>query len=175
MPTTAVGRIGVIASLRALFRKETSEKVLLDVNKLVRDVLAIEGAELQRNRVSVNLELAEPDTQVLGDQLQLHQVILNLVVNAVEAMSRETGRARVLSVKSETNGQGVQITIADSGPGIDRRNVDQIFEPFFSTKSQGMGLGLWICRTIIEKHDGRLTVSSDVDHGAVFQIALPSR
>jgi signal transduction histidine kinase len=165
----------VIASLRALFRKKTSEKVLLDVNKLVRDVLAIEGAELQRHRVSVSLALAEPDPQVQGDRLQLHQVILNLVVNAVEAMSRETGRARVLSVKSETNGQGVQITIADSGPGIDRRNVDQIFEPFFSTKSQGMGLGLWICRTIIEKHDGRLTVSSDVDHGAVFQIALPSR
>jgi signal transduction histidine kinase len=164
---------GVIASLRALFRKEAGKRELLDVNKLVRDVLAIEGAELQRNRVSVSLELAEPVVEVLCDRLQLHQVILNVVVNAVEAMSRVTDRARVLRVKSEAHEQGVLITIEDSGTGIDQKNVDQIFEPFFSTKSHGMGLGLWICRTIIENHHGRLTASPGTDHGAVFQIALP--
>ena len=164
---------GVIASLRALFRKEAGKRELLDVNKLVQDVLAIEGVELQRNRISVNLELAEPVVQVLCDRLQLHQVILNVVVNAVEAMSRVTDRARVLRVKSEAHEQGVLITIEDSGTGIDRKNVDHIFEPFFSTKSRGMGLGLWICRTIIENHNGRLTASPGTDHGAVFKIALP--
>jgi signal transduction histidine kinase len=163
----------VVTSLRALFQRETPEREFRDVNKLVRDVLAIEGEELQRNRISVNLELAEPGAQVLCDRLQLHQVILNLVVNAVEAMSQVTDRARVLRVRSEAHEQGVQITIADSGPGIGQENVDQIFEPFFSTKSHGMGLGLWICRTIIENHDGRLTASPGAGHGAVFLIALP--
>ena len=163
----------VVTSLRALFQKESPERELRDVNKLVQDVLAIEGEELQRHRISVNLELAEPDALVLCDQLQLKQVILNLVVNAVEAMSRVTDRARVLRVRSEAHDQGVQITIADSGTGLDRENVDKIFEPFFSTKSHGMGLGLWICRTIIENHDGRLTASPGADHGAVFRIALP--
>ena len=165
----------VVASLRALFQKETPEREFRDVNRLVRDVLAIEGEELQRNRISVNLELAEPGAQVLCDRLQLHQVILNLVVNAVEAMSQVTDRARVLRVKSEAHEQGVQITISDSGPGIGQENVDQIFEPFFSTKSHGMGLGLWICRTIIENHNGQLTASSGAGHGAVFLIALPGK
>ena len=163
----------VVGSLRALFQKETPGREFRDVNGLVRDVLAIEGEELQRNRISVNLELAEPGAQVLCDRLQLHQVILNLVVNAVEAMSQVMDRARVLRVKSEVHEQGVQITISDSGPGIGQENVDQIFEPFFSTKSHGMGLGLWICRTIIENHHGQLTASSGAGHGAVFLIALP--
>ena len=165
----------VVASLRALFQKESPERQLRDVNKLVQDVLAIEGEELQRHRISVNLELAEPDAQVLCDRLQLHQVILNLVVNAVEAMGRVTDRARVLRVRSEAHDQGAQITIADSGPGIDQENVDRMFEPFFSTKEHGMGLGLWICRTIIENHNGQLTASPGADHGAVFLIALPGK
>jgi signal transduction histidine kinase len=165
----------VVGSVRALFQKDSSDREYRDVNTLVQDVLAIEAEELRRHRISVDLELAEPGAQVLCDRLQLRQVILNLVVNAVEAMSRVTDRARVLRVKSEAHDQGVRITIADSGPGIDQENVDQVFEPFFSTKAQGMGLGLWICRAIIENHNGRLTALPGADHGAVFLIALPGK
>jgi signal transduction histidine kinase len=165
----------VVASVRALFQKDSSEREYRDVNTLVQDVLAIEAEELRRHRISVDLALAEPGAQVLCDRLQLHQVILNLVVNAMEAMSQVRDRARVLRVKSEAHEQAVQITISDSGPGIGQENVDQIFEPFFSTKAQGMGLGLWICRTIIENHNGQLTASSGADHGAVFLIALPGK
>ena len=165
----------VVASIRALFQKESAEREFRDLNTLVQDVLAIEDEELQRNRISVDLQLAEPGAQVLCDQFQLRQVLLNLVVNAVEAMGRVTDRARVLRVTSEAHDQEVQIAIADSGPGIDQGNVDQIFEPFFSTKSHGMGLGLWICRAIIENHNGRLTASPGARHGAVFLIALPGK
>jgi len=163
----------VIASLRALIQKDVSQKRLLDVNTLTQEVLAIEREELQRHRVAVTLELADTITPVLSDRLQLHQVILNLIRNAAEAMNHVTGRARVLRVRTETHGSGVLITIEDSGTGIDSNIVDQIFDPFFTTKSHGMGLGLWICRTIIENHNGQLMVSPGVDHGSVFQVVLP--
>ena len=123
----------------ALFQ-ESPERQFRDVNRLVRDVLAIEGEELQRNRISVKLELAEPGAQVLCDRLQLHQVILNLVVNAVEAMSQVTDRARVLRVKTEAREQDVQITISDSGPGIGQENVEYSSRSFQQITWHGAGI-----------------------------------
>jgi C4-dicarboxylate-specific signal transduction histidine kinase len=165
---------GVIASLRGLYRKDASEKAPLDVNKLIGEVLAIEREELQNNRISVKLDLAGVIALVFADRLQLQQVILNLIVNAVGAMSSVTDRPRELRVTSAVHESGdVLISIEDSGTGVDREKMDTIFEPFFTTKSSGMGLGLWICRTIIESHNGRLTASPGIDHGSVFQVALP--
>ena len=165
----------VITSLRALFQRDSAEKMLVDVNMLIRNVLLIERDELQRLGVSLRLELAETIAEVVANRTQLHQVILNLITNAIEAMSGTTGRARILHDKTKTSGAGVLVTVEDSGAGIDQENFDRIFEPFFTTKLNGMGLGLWICRTIIQNHNGNLTASPGVNHGSVFQISFPQR
>jgi signal transduction histidine kinase len=165
----------VVASVRAMFQKDSVGKRLLDVNDLVREVLAVEDGELRRYKVWVKADLAETLSPVLCDRLQLQQVILNLIMNAIEAMSSVTSRSRMLRVKSENRGSNeVQITIEDSGAGIHQKNIGQIFEPFFTTKSRGMGLGLWICRTIIENHNGQLKAWSSIDRGSAFRIILPA-
>jgi signal transduction histidine kinase len=164
----------VIASLRALFQSNSLQKQLLDVNDLIREVLAIEHAELKGHGVVVRVDLADSLPQVFCERIQLQQVIMNLMRNAAEAMRPVNDRARVLRLSSELYGSGdVRIKIEDSGPGINPRDIDIIFEPFFTTKSGGMGLGLWICRTIVQDHDGRLTASPGIAHGVVFQIDLP--
>jgi C4-dicarboxylate-specific signal transduction histidine kinase len=163
----------VIATLRALYQKNASQRVLLDVNRIIREVLVIEREELLSRRVLIELQLSEPTPKVFSDRLQLHQVILNLITNALDAMTEVTDRARVLRVRSEIRGSEALIAIEDSGTGIDRKVANQIFEPFYTTKSQGMGLGLWICQTIIQNHNGRLTMSPGRDHGSIFQIVLP--
>ena len=164
----------VIASVRALFQKDTSEKELTDVNNLILEALEIERAQLQAHGVSVEVKLAEKLPPVLAVRHQLQQVILNLIMNAEQAMGSVTDRARVLRVKSDIHeSNDVLIAIEDSGPGIDPKYSDRIFELFFTTKPRGMGLGLWICRTIIEYHNGQLTVSTGTNCGAVFQFVLP--
>src|SRR5262249_7367595 len=141
----------------------------------IREVLAIEHRELVHQRVQVKADLGEPIPRVWFDRTQLQQVVLNLITNAVEAMSSVTDRPRVLHVTSQDLGKGqVLIAVADTGTGIDRHTIDQIFEPFFTTKSRGMGLGLWICRTMVENHNGRLTADSEPDSGSVFRIVLPN-
>ena len=120
-------------------------------------------------------ELSPKLPPVLADGVLLQQVIANLITNAIEAMDTVTGRARTLRVKSViSEPDGVLIMVEDSGPGIDPENVDRIFNPFFTTKSQGMGIGLSICRSIIETHNGRLSARSVADRGLVFQIELPA-
>jgi signal transduction histidine kinase len=111
---------------------------------------------------------------VVGNRVQLQQVILNLIMNAADAMNGMTDRPRVLRLKTERHARNtVLITVQDSGPGIDPQNVDRIFNAFFTTKSHGMGMGLPICRSIIEAHNGRLWVSNDTGYGAVFHMTLP--
>ncbi len=166
----------VVASIRALFQQDTSENQILNVNSLILEALAVERTELRDHNVSVETELDETISQVFGSRRQLLQVILNLITNAVEALDHVTDRAHVLRLKTENCVSGdVRITIKDSGTGIDSKNVDLIFEPFFTTKPSGMGLGLWICRAIIENHHGQLTASSGIAHGSAFQIVLPGR
>jgi C4-dicarboxylate-specific signal transduction histidine kinase len=128
---------------------------------------------LQRNRISVELELDESVAPVKGDRIQLQQVLVNLITNAMEAMM-ENKRPRILRIKSATHDPlGVMVSVADTGPGIDPAVANRIFNPLFTTKSSGMGLGLAICRSIIEGHDGRLSVSSAAEGGSVFQFVLP--
>jgi PAS domain S-box-containing protein len=165
----------VIDSVRAMFNKEGEEKVPINVNDLIQDVLRLVRGELQTQGIDIQTGLTRPLPLVGGHSGQLQQVIMNLVRNAADAMDSVSGRARVLKVKSGIHDpDGVLVSIEDSGVGIDPKNIERIFESFYSTKSQGMGMGLSICRSIIEAHDGRLWASSSIDHGSVLNIQLPT-
>jgi len=164
----------VVASVRTLFRRGGSGNTLINVTDLVRETLAIERDELQSMGIVVRAELGRTPT-VLCDHVQLQQVILNLIANAINAMSTVADRPRVLRVQTALKGTGhLLIAVEDSGIGIDRDQLDRIFEPFFTTKSHGMGLGLWLCRSIVEAHRGSLTVTSEVGRGSLFRIDLPT-
>jgi signal transduction histidine kinase len=166
----------IVSSIRAMFNRSTTEKVSLNSNEVIRETIALFQSELQNGRVSVRTGLMEGLPPVVADKVQLQQVILNLIANAVDAMSSVSERTRVLHVRSELDrSDGVLITVEDSGPGIAPKDTDRIFEPFFTTKSSGMGMGLSICRSIIEAHGGRLTASAGQPHGSVFRIVLPAQ
>jgi PAS domain S-box-containing protein len=163
-----------ISGIRAMFKRDDQEKAPLEINPLILEVLALLHRELQNQRISVQTELAEGLPKVLVNRVQLQQVMLNLLTNAVEAMGTVTDRTRSLRVKSEIQQpHDVLITVQDSGPGIDRKNLDRIFRPFFTTKENGMGMGLSICQSIIEAHNGHLSALSEADEGSVFKIFLP--
>src|SRR5262249_17227821 len=140
---------------------------------LVREGLALTERELQRNRVSVEVELGERLPLVNGNR-QLQQVLVNLITNAIDAMAEKTW-PRILRIESAAREPGgLLFSLADTGKGIDPKIVDRIFNPLFTTKSNGMGMGLAICRSIIEGHDGRLQVSAGAEGGSVFQFVLPA-
>jgi signal transduction histidine kinase len=164
----------LIGSIRAMVKRDERNRTALDLNDLVREVLALMEGELQRNRISVELDLDEHLPLTKGDRLQLQQVLTNLMTNAIEAMA-EKKWPRILRIKSAAEEpNGVLISVADTGKGIDPKIADRIFNPLFTTKSNGMGLGLSICRSIIEGHDGRLWVSAGAEGGSVFQFVLPA-
>jgi signal transduction histidine kinase len=162
----------VIDGIRAMFKKDARNRTSLDINELIREALALAGDELRKHRVSVQ---AEPDDQlprVKGDRVQVQQVLLNLITNAIDSMAAKDG-SRVLRVRSEVHdGGGVIVSVADTGTGIGPQELERIFNPLFTTKSGGMGMGLSICRSIIEAHDGRLWVAPNEPEGAVFQFML---
>src|SRR5215813_7322972 len=164
----------IIASIRAMFRKDGPEAAPLDINNLLGDVLALVQGEIETHRIVLQKEFLEELPKITGERVPLQQVLLNLIMNAVEAMSSLTDRARVLSVRTETHDEGVLVAVADCGTGIDPNNMDRIFEAFFTTKPQGMGMGLSICRSIVEAHGGRLWVAPGSPHGAVFNVQLPA-
>ena len=164
----------LIGSIRAMVKRDGRNRTSLHLNDLVREVLVLTERELQRSRISVELALDEHLPSVKGDRIQLQQVLMNLTTNAIEAMS-DNKRPRTLRVKSALQEPNrVLISVADSGPGIDPGIGDRIFNPLFTTKSNGMGMGLAISRSIIEGHDGRLWVSAGAQGGAVFQFTLPA-
>jgi PAS domain S-box-containing protein len=164
----------VIESIRAIFKKSDEKKAPLDVNAIIREVLRLMHGEIEIGRVSVQTELNSELPKVLGHPIQLQLVFRNLIVNAVEAMSSVTDRRRVLNIRSETKPpSGVRIAVADSGPGIDPESMDRIFHAFFTTKSQGTGMGLSICKSIVEAHGGQLSASRSHPHGSIFEIVLP--
>ncbi|MGH9549328.1 MAG: sensor histidine kinase, partial [Terriglobales bacterium] len=164
----------VVDRIRAMFKNDFREKASLDINLLIREVLALLDFELRRSEVLVRAELIPGPLMVLADRIQLQQVIANLITNAIEAMSTVNDRARTLRVESAiSKPDGVLISVEDSGPGIDRENLGHIFHPFFTTKCQGMGMGLAICRSIVESHGGSLSASPGYPHGAAFRVVLP--
>jgi len=162
----------VVGSTRAIFKNAPRIRSVLDVNELIRDALALERFDLQKHQILVQIEPKEPLPPVVGDRVQLQQVLINLILNATDAMATEDG-PRVLSVRSEPNiGGGVVISVADTGKGINSEDMERIFNPRFTTKSDGMGLGLSICRAIVEAHNGCLWVTQNIPQGAVFQFSL---
>ena len=164
----------VIERIRTFFKKEPPSRELLDVNGLVRDVLLLVDTDLRRRGVTVELALTEPLPVIRGDRVQLQQVILNLVVNAADAMDAVTDRERRLRVTSAREGDAwVRVGVHDSGPGVAVDDIDQIFAPFYTTKAQGMGMGLSISRSLVEAHGGRLTAHRAEPLGMVFSFVLP--
>ena len=164
----------VLGSIQGMLKKGEEERARLDINDLIREVMRLVQGELKNRGVSSRAELADDLPRVLADRIQLRQVILNLIMNAIEAMVSVSDRARVLRVRSENHGDdGVLVAVEDSGSGIAPEDMDRIFETFFTTKSEGMGMGLSICRSIVASHGGRITVAKGVPHGSVFQLILP--
>jgi signal transduction histidine kinase len=163
----------VIGSIRASFKRDVPNRTPLDVNDLIREALAVVRGDLQRHRILVQAEPNEQLPQVIGDRIQLQQVLLNLITNAIDSMAAKD-EPRVLCVKSDVHGGGggVKVSVADSGTGIGSHDIDRIFDPLFTTKSDGMGMGLPICRSIIEAHDGRIWVAPNIPQGSVFQFIL---
>jgi signal transduction histidine kinase/integral membrane sensor domain MASE1 len=163
----------VIQRLRAMLRKEEPQLVALDLNEVIGDVLALERSDLISRRVTVRQELASDLPAVRGDRIQLQQVFLNLFVNACQAMATTPAPERRLDLATARDGDWSRVTISDRGTGIDASSIERVFEPFFTTKRQGLGLGLSICRSIVEDHGGRLWASNNEHVGATFHLALP--
>src|SRR5580698_5238536 len=165
----------VVRHIRAMFTKAKPEWASLQVNELIGEVAALLQAEAVRNAVTIKTELATDLPAAMGDRIQLQQVIMNLILNAIEAMRVVADRPRHLLIKSERLGPDeVLVTVRDSGAGIDPKDAKRIFDAFFTTKDQGMGMGLSISHTIIEAHGGRLWASANNDHGATLQFTLPA-
>jgi PAS domain S-box-containing protein len=164
----------VIQRVRALANKTSIEKAPLDINDVVREVIALVQRELISHQVSLRTEFAPALPMILGDRVQLQQVVINLVINGIEAMQSVTDRPRELVIRSgQDETQQVLVSVTDCGVGISAENADRLFNAFFTTKSSGMGMGLSICRSIIEAHGGRLWATATVTHGATFQFTLP--
>jgi PAS domain S-box-containing protein len=164
----------VIRRVRALANKTSTEKVPLDVNDVVKEVIALVQRELTSHRVSSRMELAPALPMIFGDRVQLQQVIINLVMNGIEAMQSVTDRPLELVIRSgQDETQQVLVSVTDCGVGISDEDVDRLFNAFFTTKSSGMGMGLSICRSIVEAHGGRLWATANLPHGATFQFTLP--
>jgi len=179
----AVSRIGrdgkrageIIARIRALTRRAATPQERLDLNQTVQEVLALVGDEVKRNSVRIQTRFADDVFPVLGDRVQLQQVVLNLVLNGIEAMSSVGGRARDLVITTRNlEPDQVQVTVEDSGTGLDPSALDKIFDPFYTTKPGGMGMGLSISRSIIEAHGGRLWATAKDGPGTMFHFTLPT-
>ena len=163
----------VIARIRALLNKEPPQMRPLTLNAIIREVLALSATDLMRGGVTEHTELASDLPEVIGDPIQLQQVMLNLIMNGIDAMREVTDRPRELFIKSAKHPAGVLVQVQDSGVGFDSDQADRIFEPFFTTKPKGIGMGLSISRSIIEAHGGRLWAAPGPVQGAVFQFNLP--
>jgi signal transduction histidine kinase len=162
----------VIESIREIFKKDVRNRTLLDINEVIGEALALTRRDLQRHRIVVEAETDGRAPQVRADRIQLQQVLLNLITNAIDAMAAKDG-ARVLRVRSGVGEDAsVLVSVADTGTGIGSQQVERIFNPLFTTKSGGMGMGLSICRSIIEAHDGRLWVAPNTPEGTVFWFML---
>ena len=163
----------VIKRLRSLMKRQAPRKGSLSINEAILEVIALAQAELRRSHILVGTRLADLP-RVLGDKVQLQQVLLNLIVNALEAMTGVTERRRELTITSSMEGpDAVQVEVRDSGTGLEAEHAAHLFEPFYTTKAEGIGIGLSISRSIVEAHGGRLSAEANSPHGAVFRFSLP--
>ncbi|MCU1292122.1 MAG: hypothetical protein JWP08_972 [Bryobacterales bacterium] len=167
----------VIHEIRSLVKKTPPQKILLDINDLIRKTITLAAGEIARSQVQLETDLASDISEITGDRVQLQQALLNLIVNAIEAMGAVKERPRRLLIRSARHEEpfGVVVTVSDSGVGLDPDKRNRVFDAFFTTKPQGLGMGLSICRTIISTHGGRLSARSNANHGATFEFTLPAR
>ena len=164
----------IIDSILATNKKENRTRAPLNLNELIQEALALLETEVQSYQIAVRTTLNNTIPEVLADRVQLQQVMVNLIENAIEAMSFVADGSRVLHLKTELDGaRNILITVEDSGPGIDPNIIERIFGRFFTTKTEGMGMGLAICRAIIEAHNGRLWAEARGDQGSIFRMSLP--
>lgn len=162
----------IVDAVRAMYKRDIQNKSLVDLNELVAEVLDLLRTEVANHDVTVQVETGMLP-RVFVDRVQLQQVVINLIKNAIDAMSTVTDRARILRIRTGRNDGEVIISVEDSGIGLNPDVADKIFAPFFTTKSQGMGIGLSICRSIIETHGGRLRAKPGTPHGTVFAFTVP--
>jgi PAS domain S-box-containing protein len=164
----------VILGIRALIKKASPRQAPLDVNEAIREVTALTRGEATKTGIAVQMDLANDLPLIYGDRVQLQQVILNLIINAIEAMSGVAEAPRTLRISTGLDGPGnVRVVVRDSGPGLDPASREHLFTAFYTTKSAGMGMGLAICRSIIQAHDGELWATANEPRGAMFQFTLP--
>jgi signal transduction histidine kinase len=163
---------GVVHRIRALFQEADPTKEPLDINQVIADVLALECDELLKKGITVETDLEQNLALTLGDAIQIRQVIINLLQNGVDAMESVSERSRVLSICSRWDGINIIVEVRDQGTGME--SIEKAFEPFFTTKEKGMGMGLAICRSIIEAHEGHLSATTNGE-GTTFGITLPVR
>jgi signal transduction histidine kinase len=164
----------VITRVRALFSRKEFTLESLDLNEATREVIALSRSDLQRNRIVLQSELADDLPTVTGDRIQLQQVVLNLIRNASDAMISVHDRPRQLLIRTEREvGDRARLTVRDTGVGLDRQNMDKLFNPFYTTKSGGMGIGLSVSRSIVERHQGHLRAEPNDGPGATFWFSIP--
>ena len=165
----------VLGGIRAMFKKDDQATSPLDINALIREILRLARGQIDAEKVVVHTQFIDRLPAIAGNRVQLQQVFLNLIVNAIEAMNAVVERPRVLRISTQTNNPpGVLVSVTDSGAGIDPQNSERIFDAFFTTKSKGMGMGLSICRSIVVAHGGRLSATPAHPYGTVFEVYLPS-
>jgi C4-dicarboxylate-specific signal transduction histidine kinase len=163
----------IITNVKSMFKRDTQCRAEIDINKLIWTVIGLVYIDLRKHDIDLRTELCDELPLVLGNRVQLQQVILNLVMNAIDAM--RPVQTRVLFIKTALNErEGVHVSIGDTGISIDPSNVEQMFKPLFTTKEHGMGMGLSICRSIVESHNGRIWVSDSDRGSAIFQLVLPT-
>jgi signal transduction histidine kinase len=165
----------IIERIRDQVKKAPPRKGRFDLNEAINEVIVLARNAIAKNAVSVQIKFADEFLPVWGDCVQLQQVVLNLILNAVDAMSSIEPEPRMLIITTErTQAESILVSVRDSGPGIEEENFERVFEAFYTTKSSGVGMGLSICRSIIDAHGGRLWVGANEPHGAVFRFILPS-
>jgi len=165
----------VIGQIRALVRKAPPRQDRLHVNEVILDAIALTRGEVLSNRVSLHTRLADDLPLIQGDRVQLQQVLLNLIINAIQAMSEVSEQSRELMICSQTDASnGILVTVQDSGPELNQKSLEHVFDAFYTTKPDGMGMGLSICRSIIEAHGGSMRATANKPQGAIFQFTLPT-
>jgi PAS domain S-box-containing protein len=164
----------IITRIRALVRKSAPQKDWLDINQIIREVIGLAQSEVLRNQIALEMRLSIDVPLVFADRIELQQVMLNLMMNAIEAMTQVSGPRELLISSRADSPKSVVVVVRDSGAGLDSKSLERLFEPFYTTKPKGMGMGLAICRSITEAHGGRIWATTNPDRGASFHFSLPT-
>lgn len=162
----------IISRVRALFKKGAPQRELVDINEIIREMITLMRSEITRHSISVRTELGEDIPPIMGDRVQLQQVLMNLMLNGIDAMKEVDGTRR-LSIESQRENEHLTVSVSDTGVGLPRQHSDQIFDAFFTTKDHGTGMGLRVSRSIVESHEGRLWAGDNSPRGARFAFTLP--